>query len=92
MRCSGSIVESFLERERVFLSRISGDPTVGGLRGKKEKRSTQSKLRMDPGFTSFDKLQGVGVSPYLCFILILSVFRCFSWLEALNGCLIGPKA
>ena len=47
---------------------------------------------MDPGFASFDKLQEVGVSPYLCFIPILSVFRCFGWLEALNGHLIGPKA
>ena len=47
---------------------------------------------MDPRFASFDKLQEVGVSPYLCFIPILSVFRCFGWLEALNGRLIGPKA
>ena len=47
---------------------------------------------MDPGFAIFDKLQEVGVSPYLCFIPILSVFRCFGWLEALNGRLIGPKA
>ena len=35
-----SIFESFLERVCVFLSRISGDPTVGGLRGKKESCST----------------------------------------------------
>ena len=47
---------------------------------------------MDPGFASFDKLQEVGVSPYLCFIPILSVFQCFGWLEALNGRLISPKA
>ena len=47
---------------------------------------------MDPGFASFDKLQEVGVSPYLCFIPILSVFRCFDWLEALNGHLIGHKS
>ena len=47
---------------------------------------------MDPGFANFDKLQEVGVSPYLCFIPILSVFRCFGWLGALNGRLIGPKA
>ena len=37
----------------MLLSRISGDPTVGGLRGEKEKRSTRSKLRMDPGIESF---------------------------------------
>ena len=46
---------------------------------------------MDPGFSSFDKLQEVGVSPYLCFIPILSVFRCFGWFEAVRGRLIGPK-
>ena len=47
---------------------------------------------MDLGFASFDKLQEIGVSPYLYFIPILSVFQCFSWLEALNGRLIDPKA
>ena len=47
---------------------------------------------MDSGIGSFLKLLEVRVSPYLCFIPILSVFRCFGWLEALNGRLIGPKA
>ena len=37
----------------MLLSRKSGDPTVGLLRDKKEKRSTRSRLRMDPGFASF---------------------------------------
>ena len=37
----------------MLLSRIFGDPTVGGLRDEKEKRSTQSRLRMDSGFVSF---------------------------------------
>ena len=46
---------------------------------------------MDPGFVSFEKLQEVGVSPYLCFIPILSVFPCFGWFEAVRGRLIGPK-
>ena len=46
---------------------------------------------MDPGVASFDKLQEVGVSPYLCFIPILSVFLCFGWFEAVRGRLIGPK-
>ena len=39
----------------------------------------------------FDKPREVGVSPYLCFIPILSVFRCFGWFEAVRGRLIGPK-
>ena len=46
---------------------------------------------MDPGFVSFDELQEVGVSPYLCLFLFLSVFRCFGWFEAVRGRLIGPK-
>ena len=46
---------------------------------------------MNPGFASFDKLQEVGVSPYLCLFPFLSVFRCFGWFEAVRGRLIGPK-
>ena len=37
----------------MLLSRISGDPTVDGLRAEKEKRSTRSKLRVDSGFREF---------------------------------------
>ena len=33
----------------MLLSRISEDPTVGGVRGEKKKRSTRSRLRVDPG-------------------------------------------
>ena len=63
----------FRERRKVFLlSRNTGDPTVGGLRAEKEKRSTQSRLRVDSGLGSFLKLQEVGVSPYLICIPILS--------------------
>ena len=76
----------------MLLSRISEDPTVDSLRGKKEKRSTRGRLRVDSGIGSFFKHLEVGVSPYLCFIPSLSVFRCFGWLESLNDCLIGPKA
>ena len=46
---------------------------------------------MDPRFSSFDNLQEVGFSPNLSFTLILSVFRCFGWFEAVRGRLIGPK-
>ena len=75
----------------MLLSRISEDPTVGGLRGKKEKCSTRDRLRVVSGIGSFFKLLEVGFSPYLSFILILSVFRCFGWFEAVRGRLIGPK-
>ena len=44
-----------------------------------------------PDLRIFEKLQEVGVSPYLGFTLYLSVFQCFGWIEALNGRLIGPK-
>ena len=53
-RCSSlHFWRAFRERERALLSRIPGDPTVGRLRGEKEKRSTRSRLRVDPGFVSF---------------------------------------
>ena len=61
----------------MFLSKIPGDPTVGDRRSKKEKRSTRSRLRMDPGFASFGKLQEVGFSPYLRFIPIFKSFSMF---------------
>ena len=44
-----------------------------------------------PDLWSFLKLQEVGFSPYLSFIPILRVFRCFGWFEAVRGRLIGPK-
>ena len=75
----------------MFLSRKSGDPTVGRVRDKKEKRSTRSRLRVDSGIGSFFKLLEVGFSPYLSFILILSVLQMFESKEAVRGRLIGPK-
>ena len=56
----------------MFLSRISGDPIVDGLRGEKEKHSTRGRLRVDSGIGSFFKLLEVGFSPYFGFIPILS--------------------
>ena len=45
--------ERILERERALLSRFAHDPTVGGLRDEKEKRSTRNRLRVDSGFSGF---------------------------------------
>ena len=50
---SSHFFERILERERALLSRNTQDSTVGGLRGEKEKSSTRSRLRVDPGFVSF---------------------------------------
>ena len=44
-----------------------------------------------PDLGSFLKLQEVGVSPYLSFILILSTLRMFELNETVRGRLIGPK-
>ena len=44
-----------------------------------------------PDLGSLLKLQEVGVSPYLSFILILSVLRMFELNEAVRGRMIGPK-
>ena len=75
----------------MLLSRISEDPTVGGLRGEKEKRSTRGRLRVDSGIGSFFKLLEVGFSPYLGFIPILNVLRMFESKEVVRDRLIGPK-
>ena len=41
------------ERERELLSRNTRDPTVGGLRDEKEKRSTRRGLRVGTRFWEF---------------------------------------
>ena len=61
----------------MLLSKIPGNRTVGFRRSKKGKRSTRSRLRVDPGFVSFDKLQEVGFFPYLRFIPIFKGFSMF---------------
>ena len=75
----------------MLLSRKSGDPTVGRLRDKKEKRSTRSRLRVDSGIGSLFKLLEVGFSPYLGFYSHLSVLLMFRLNEAARGRWIGPK-
>ena len=75
----------------MLLSMISGDPTVGGLRGKKEKCSTRDRLRVDSGIVSFFKLLEVGFSLYLSFYSQLNVLLMFRLNEAVRSRLIGPK-
>ena len=75
----------------MLLSRKSGDPTVGRLRDKKEKRSTRSRLRVDSGIGSFFKLFDVGFSPYLGFYSHLSVLLMFRLNEVTKGRWIGPR-
>ena len=75
----------------MLLSRIPGDPTVGGLRDEKKKRSTRSRLRVDSRIGSFFKLLKVGFSPYLSFYSHLNVLLMFRLNEAVRGRLIGPK-
>ena len=43
----------FLREKLRLLSRIVGDPTVGGLRDKKENCSTRRGLRVGTGFREF---------------------------------------
>ena len=45
-----------------------------------------------PDLRSFDQLRKVGVSPYLGFILYLSILLMFELNEAVRGRLIGPKS
>ena len=45
-----------------------------------------------PVLRNFEKLREVGVSSYLNFSLCLSVFMMLELIEAMSGCLIGPKS
>ena len=76
----------------MLLSRIPEDPTVDGLRDKKEKCSTRSRLRVDSGIRSFFKLLEVGFSPYLSFYSHSNVLLMCRLNEAVRGRLIGPKS
>ena len=82
LRCSGSIVESFLERECVLLSKISGNRTVGFRRSKKGKRSTRSRLRVDPGFVEFPQTPTGRIFSLLGFYSHLNVLLMFRLNEA----------
>ena len=62
-----------LEREPL-LSSFPANPTVGGLRGEKEKRFTRSRLRVDSGFSEFLQTPRDRISPYLGFIPIIKCF------------------
>ena len=75
----------------MLLSKISGNRTVGIRRSKKGKRSTRSRLRVDPGFVEFPQTPRGRISPYLGFIPILSVLLMFRLFEAVRGRLIDPK-
>ena len=75
----------------MLLSKIPGNRTVGIRRSKKGKRSTRSRLRVDPRFVEFPQTPRGRISPYLGFIPILSVLLMFRLFEAVRGRLIGPK-
>ena len=76
----------------MLLSKIPGNRTVGFRRSKKGKRSTWSRLRVDPGFVEFPQTPRGRSFSLLVFIPFLRVFPCFGWFEAVRGRLIGPKA
>ena len=64
--------------------------TVFGTRGRTALRG--EGFAWVPDFRSFLKLQEVGVSPYLGFILCLRTMLMFELNEAVTGRLIGPKS
>ena len=60
--------------------------------GKRSKAASRDEsFEWAPVLRSFNKLREVGVSPYLGFILYLSVFTMFELIEVVSGRLIGPK-
>ena len=75
-----------------LLSRISGNPTVGGLGTRRKAALRGETYAWAPDLRSFDKLREVGVSPYLGFTLCLSTLLMFELNEAVRGCLIGSKS
>ena len=75
----------------MLLSKIPGNRTVGFRRSKKGKRSTWSRLRVDPGFVEFPQIPRGRISPYLSFYFHLNVLLMFRLNEAARGCWIGPK-
>ena len=78
----------FLEREALEYQEIQPS-AIFGSRRKDVLRG--AGYAWTPKSWSFDKLQEVGVSPYLGFIPILNVLRMFESNEAVRGRLIGPK-
>ena len=75
----------------MLLSRISGDPTVDGLRGKRENCSTRRGFRVGTRFREFLQTPLGRIFSLLEFIPILSVLRMFESIETIRGRLIGPK-
>ena len=65
----------FKREKDLLLSRISRPSAVFGTRRKAALRGVG--YVWTPDLMSFDKLLEVGVSPYLCLTLYLSVFQCF---------------
>ena len=59
----------------MLLSKIPGNRTVGFRRSKKGKRSTRSRLRVDPGFVEFPQTPRGRIFSLLGFY---SFFKCFS--------------
>ena len=59
----------------MLLSKIPGNRTVGFRRSKKGKRSTRSRLRVDPGFVEFPQTPRGRIFSLLEFLL---PFKCFA--------------
>ena len=72
-----------LEIHKIRPSAVDGARRENVLRG--------ASYAWTPELWSFLKLQEVGFSPYLGFILIFSTFRMFELMEAIRGYWIGPK-
>ena len=59
----------------MLLSKIPGNRIVGFRRSKKGKRSTRSRLRVDPGFVEFPQTPRGSIFSLLGFLLS---FKCFT--------------
>ena len=75
----------------MFLSKIPGDPTVGGLRDKMGNCSTRRGLRVGTKFMEFPQTPRGRIFSLLGFYSHFCTFRMFESIEAVRGRLIGPK-
>ena len=90
-REAGGFRSDFFRERVVLLSRIVGDPTISGFRGKKESCSTRKGLRVGTRFKEFRQTpRGRGFS-LLGFILFLRTMFMLELVEAVRGRFIGPK-
>ena len=90
-KSSSHFWSSFSEIEPSFSLKIRAIRPSAVFGTRREAALRREGFTWVPDLGSFLKLREVGVSPYLCFILVLSTLQMFESKEAVRGRLIGSK-